>query len=138
MTRRTILATAGAIALTVVAGTAAVAANVGLLGSTTDDTVGELSPVTAVADTSTTTTAPPEIETVIVDEPVPAGSSGSGAAAPTGTAPAATAPAPAPAPAPAASASPPPTIADDHSAFEDEAEHEAEPEDRFEGSEDDD
>jgi hypothetical protein len=79
MTRRTILATAAAITLVLATGAAAVAANVGLLGSATD--FGDVGTLTPAAATS-------EPQTVIV-EPAPADTPDSAAApavapAPTG------------------------------------------------------
>ena len=70
MTRRTILATAAAITLVLVTGVAAVAANLGLLGSATD--TGDIGTLTPAAATS-------EPQTVIV-EPTPAGTPDSSAA----------------------------------------------------------
>ncbi len=151
MERRTILATAGAITATVLAGTAAVGANVGLLDSAGNDKVGQLSPVVNT-DTATTTTAPPEIETVIVDEPVSAAVSAPGSGAPGSTAPVAgdsatSAPVAAPAPtrvpsSPGGGATSGGVYRDDDSddGPEDEhgEEHEDEHEDEREGSEDDD
>ena len=92
MDRRTIIATAGAITLTVLAGSTAIAANMGILGDSPKAPVGQLSPVvnlqtTSTAETAeparsraaTTSTLPPQVETVYVDEYLPgtAGSAGS-------------------------------------------------------------
>jgi len=102
MDRRTIIATAGAITLTVLAGSAAIAANVGILGDSSKGPVGQLSPIVSFeptstaprarhADTSavTTTTLPAQVETVYVDEYVPASGGSSPAAAPVVVPPAA-------------------------------------------------
>lgn len=97
MDRRTIIATAGAITLTVLAGSTAIAANVGILGSSPKTPVGQLSPVAnletptgegagrvgSVDLSATTSTLPAQVETIYVDEYVPAsprsaGSSGAG------------------------------------------------------------
>ncbi|MCZ7536761.1 MAG: hypothetical protein M5T61_13255 [Acidimicrobiia bacterium] len=45
MDRRKIIATAGAITVTVLAGSTAIAANVGILGNGANNPVGKLSPV---------------------------------------------------------------------------------------------
>lgn len=87
MDRRTVITTAGAITLTVLAGSTAIAANVGILGRQQKDPVGELSPVATLETTVTSSTAvtvPPEVETVYIDEVVKVG--GSGEHAPTGVA----------------------------------------------------
>jgi len=107
MDRRTIVATAGAATLTVLAGTAAIAANVGILGQRAKEPVGQLSPVAqvrpAVPVSTSPTTAAPRVETVYVDDYGPAGSArptdasaDAAAARPSATAP--TAPAVPPAP----------------------------------------
>lgn len=64
MDRKVALAAAAAVVLTVSAGTAAVAANLGLLSATADDTVGQLQP--ARDDRSPT-------DTIVIEEIVPAG-----------------------------------------------------------------
>lgn len=69
MERRTALAAAGAVVLTVATGAVAVAANLGLMTGS-PDAVGELTPVTAVVPGETPT--PVEVETIFVDEVVPA------------------------------------------------------------------
>jgi hypothetical protein len=75
MNRRTVLATAGAITLVIVTGTAAVAANLGLLGSATDSgDIGTLTPAAATAE-------PQQPQTVIVEQ-APASTTGSTTAAP--------------------------------------------------------
>lgn len=62
MKRRTALAAAGAVALSLVAGSVAVAANLGLMNARSADPVGDLTPV---SDAS----ANPKVVTVYVDEP---------------------------------------------------------------------
>jgi hypothetical protein len=62
MERKTALAAAAAVVLTVSAGTAAVAANLGLLSSTADDTVGQLQPARD---------GEPPTETIVIEEIVP-------------------------------------------------------------------
>ena len=74
--RRTILATAGAVALTLVAGGAAIAANLGVLGSTGDGEAGKLSPLDEVSVTNAPPATGPKVETVYVDEYVNDGSTG--------------------------------------------------------------
>jgi len=79
MDRRTIIATAGAITLTVLAGSTAIAANVGILGNGSKAPVGQLSPIVKRDTTSTaaraerakaavTSTLPPQVETIYVDQ----------------------------------------------------------------------
>jgi hypothetical protein len=75
MDRRTVVAVAGACALTVVAGTAALAANLGMLDDASTDPVGDLSPVDVTTQTSapSVTAAPPStgdeiVETIVIDE----------------------------------------------------------------------
>jgi len=85
MDRRTIIATAGAITLTVVAGSTAIAANVGILGNGSKAPVGQLSPIVnldtpsttaraerAEAAAASTSTLPPQVETIYVDQYVQA------------------------------------------------------------------
>ncbi len=109
MDRRTIIATAGAITLTVLAGSTAIAANVGILGSSPKTPVGQLSPVASletpptgegaararsVDRSATTSTLPAQVETIYVDEYVPASprsAGSSGASDPAATTPAPTA-----------------------------------------------
>jgi hypothetical protein len=71
MNRRTAVATAGAITLTLLAGSTALAANLGILERRGSDTVGDLSPV---SDTFTddSTTVPSVVDTIIVDDTTPA------------------------------------------------------------------
>jgi hypothetical protein len=67
--RRTLLATSGAVALTLFAGGAAIAANLGILDSAKHSPIGTLSPVAVrSAPTTTATTEAPKVETVYVDE----------------------------------------------------------------------
>lgn len=109
MTRKTAIAAAGAITLTLLAGSSALAANMGILSGNDSGGAGELSPIadtsgglTSVPDDSDTT-LPPQVETIIVDETVPAA---------TGTLPPISAP-----------TSTPDTLPDE---FEDDDEHEDE------------
>jgi hypothetical protein len=107
--RRTLVATVGAIVLTMLAGGAAMAANLGILGTAGSSSVGRLSSVTDTKLLAPTTTARPRVQTVYVDQyvhdtvpPAPAASRSTWRPAPS-------VPAPAPAgtiapPAPAAAA----------------------------------
>ena len=73
----TILATVGAMVMTVVAGTAALAVNGGILQSTPDSGVGDLETVATVATVSVDPQDPNvRYITVFVDDPVAATSSG--------------------------------------------------------------
>ena len=64
MTRRTILATAAAITFVLVTGAAAVAANLGLLGSATDTgDIGTLTPAAATSDPQTVIVEPASADT---------------------------------------------------------------------------
>ena len=67
MNRKTAIATAGAVTLTVAAGAVAIAANVGVLGATRPRGPGIVKPANAVV--AATTEAKPEIVTVYVDGP---------------------------------------------------------------------
>jgi hypothetical protein len=73
MDRRTALATAGAVALTALAGATAIAANVGILGRTpAPPHVGDLSPIAEVrSDSATSVPQRVTVETIVVDEPLP-------------------------------------------------------------------
>jgi hypothetical protein len=71
MDRKFALATAAAVVLTVSAGTAAVAANLGLLSSTVDDTVGQLQPARDEQP-------PNRNRTIVIEEVVPAPTSTAG------------------------------------------------------------
>lgn len=167
-TRRTIVATAGAITLTVLAGSAALAANLGLLDDADGDQVGDLSPVTTQVESQGNparnrgprpSTAKEDVEMIVVDEYVTVpGRSGATSAV---TTPPATA-------LPPATPAPPATFDDDFDGdldddpgddsdtqldddsegedsegedeveHEDEEEHEEEEEHEYEGAEDDD
>ena len=97
MDRPTGIATAGANPPTGLAGTTAIAAKVGILGSGAKTPVGELSPVanveapatdpSVVRSTATTAeTLPVQVETIYVDEVVPAPPASAQASAPPATA----------------------------------------------------
>jgi hypothetical protein len=71
MDRRTALATAGAVALTALAGATAMAANVGILGHTpATPHIGQLSPIADVRSDSSPQ-GRTTIETIVVEEPAP-------------------------------------------------------------------
>jgi len=114
MKRPAAIASAAAISLTLVAGSAAIAANVGILDASPKEPVGQFQPAAQVEPPASTssTTAAPEVQTVYVDEYV---STGSAPAATGATAPSSVATAAPPAAAPT---SPPPATYDDHGAFE--------------------
>jgi hypothetical protein len=155
--RRTVAATIGAVVLTLAAGGAAIAANLGILDSTNDGPVGQLSPVADVSTTSNapTTTAKPTVQTIYVDQYVTDGAQRSGSP----SAPAASGQQPSSAdsvtsvpsaPAPVVGQSTPPVTAgaEEHSddpehAEDSETSEDSHPEDReepkhLEGAEDDD
>lgn len=69
MKRKTAIATAGTIVTILLAGSVAVAANLGILSSTSRGEVGDLPSTTT--SPMPTETLPPQLETVVVEEPVP-------------------------------------------------------------------
>jgi hypothetical protein len=72
MNRRTAVATAGAVTLTLLAGSTALAANLGILERRGSDTVGDLSPVSDTFTTSDdSSTVPSVVETIVVDDSTP-------------------------------------------------------------------
>jgi len=69
MNRRTTLVTAGTVAVTLLAGSAAVAANIGVLSAAEDDSIGNLSAEATVA--APTTIAEPQIVDIYLEDPAP-------------------------------------------------------------------
>jgi hypothetical protein len=88
MERRIAITTAATVALTVLAGGTAIAANVGILGGQPASGLGETSSITVASTTSTT--PEPEVRTIVVDETVPAPAVTAPRATVPGTAPSAT------------------------------------------------
>jgi hypothetical protein len=145
MERKAAITTAAAITVTLLAGGTAMAANLGILDSEPASGLGETSPVSTPAGPSAT--APPQVETIIVDETVPGGPGATNGATGAGATPGATA-----APGVSAPSTSPVTSDDDTADFDDsdddateyedhgeaEDEHEDEDEHEYEGAEDDD
>ncbi|RLE20109.1 MAG: hypothetical protein DRJ50_11255, partial [Actinobacteria bacterium] len=70
MDRKTYFITAAAITGVVLAGTTAVAANIGILNAADDDNVGDLTAVVVTAPETVPTVVEPQIVDVYIEEPV--------------------------------------------------------------------